>query len=143
MTDDDRAPSPDATPGSPSPAEPATIGYGRPPTHTRWQKGQSGNLRGRPKGQRNLKTDLTLELGETIRVMEGGKPVRMTKQRAFVKALVTRAIKGDARASTALLSMAIKLLDQEDASEPVALPAEDQAILEAFLARHGRKGEGQ
>ena len=30
------------------------VGKGRPPQHSRWQPGQSGNPRGRPKGARSL-----------------------------------------------------------------------------------------
>ena len=42
------------------------VGYRKPPKHTRFKPGQSGNLRGRPKGTKNLKTDLMEELGEKI-----------------------------------------------------------------------------
>jgi len=38
------------------------VGYGNPPKESRFKKGQSGNRRGRPKGSKNLKTDLTEEL---------------------------------------------------------------------------------
>ncbi len=33
------------------------VGYCKPPKRTRFQPGQSGNPRGRPKGTKNLKTD--------------------------------------------------------------------------------------
>jgi hypothetical protein len=33
-------------------------GYGKPPLHTRFKPGQSGNPRGRPKGSLNFTTDL-------------------------------------------------------------------------------------
>jgi hypothetical protein len=34
----------------PNPPRPYTVGYGKPPVHTRFQKGVSGNPRGRPRG---------------------------------------------------------------------------------------------
>lgn len=44
------------------------VGYGKPPKHSRWKKGQSGNPRGRPKGTRGLKTDLHDELVATMEI---------------------------------------------------------------------------
>lgn len=55
-----------------------TVGYGKPPRHTRFQKGQSGNPRGRPKGARGLKADLRAELSERVRVTENGRTRRLT-----------------------------------------------------------------
>ena len=40
------------------------VGYGKPPRHTRFTKGQSGNPRGRPPGAKNLKTLLSEALNE-------------------------------------------------------------------------------
>jgi hypothetical protein len=47
-------------------------GYGKPPRHTRFKKGQSGNPRGRPKGSKNLTTLLTEALNEPVIVAENG-----------------------------------------------------------------------
>ena len=54
-----------------------TIGYGKPPEHSRFQKGQSGNKKGRPKGARNLKTETIEELSETVTVRIGDRLVRV------------------------------------------------------------------
>ncbi len=113
------------------------VGYGKPPKHTRFQPGQSGNPRGRPKGTKNLKTDLMEELGEKILVREGDHARQVSKQRALVKTLLTRALKGDVRAANLLLSMMMRLLDTgEGAPEEVEdLHADELEILEAYKER--------
>lgn len=139
MSDNYKNPDTDSPLTNDQAGEPKT-GYCSPPQHSRWKKGQSGNKKGRPKGQGNLKSDLIMELGEVIRVTEGGKQVKMTKQRAFVKSLVARAIKGDARASGALLSFVIKHLADEQTDETIPLANDDAALLARFLERHKSTG---
>ena len=121
------------------------VGYRKPPKHTRFQPGESGNPRGRQKGTKNLKTDLMEELGEKILVHEGGQARKLSKQRALVKALFARALKGDARAVNSLLSMMMRLLDTGEGSEPEGsqdLHPDELEILEAYkkrLTRSDRK----
>lgn len=117
------------------------VGNKRPPVHSRFKKGQSGNPRGRPKGSLNFKTDLIAELAEAIVVNEGGSRRKITKQRAFVKATIAKAIQGDGRATSALIGIIAKLAPP-DAAEPAAsapLSTEDQAILDAYVARQSQK----
>jgi Family of unknown function (DUF5681) len=45
------------------------VGYGKPPRHTRFKKGQSGNPRGRPNGSKNLSTLLSETLSEPVIVV--------------------------------------------------------------------------
>jgi hypothetical protein len=113
------------------------VGYGKPPKHTRFQPGRSGNPRGRPKGTKNLKTDLIEELGERILVREGEQARHVSKQRAVVKTLMARTLKADTRAASLLLSMMMKLLDTGEAAEDIAEPLhEDELeILKTFEAR--------
>ena len=85
-----------------------SVGYCRTPEHTRFQKGESGNPKGRPKGTRNLLTDVQEELPERIPIREGERHLRVSKQRAIVKALVSKAVKGDTRAAGQIIGMLAK-----------------------------------
>lgn len=118
-----------------------SVGYKRPPAATRWKKGESGNPKGRVKGQLNLKTDLLAELGEIIQIGESGKTRKITKQRALLKALTARGIKGDARSANLVLNLMMRLLEPDAAalSSDADLSADDRAIVDAFLARKIQK----
>ena len=69
------------------------VGYKHPPAHAQFQPGRSGNPHGRRKNVRNFKTDLIEELREQIPIRENGRERKISKQRAFIKALVAAAIK--------------------------------------------------
>ena len=114
------------------------VGYAKPPKSTRFQKGRSGNPRGRPKGTRNLKTDLAEELAETVLLTEGGKTRKVSKQRAMLKATVNKAIRGDTRAHALLLTLRERYLDGET-EEPRTLHPDDREILELYIASRQEK----
>jgi hypothetical protein len=112
-----------------------TIGYGRPPTHTRFRPGQSGNPAGRRKGVRNLSTDVKRALKVPVKVKEGGRTRAISTQEGALMVLREKALKGDARALDRLLELA--RLFNNDAGEigpGQALSADDQAILAAYAA---------
>jgi hypothetical protein len=92
------------------------VGYRKPPKHTRFRPGRSGNPKGRPKGTKNLKTDLVEELAEKIRVREGDKTQHVSKQRAMLKALMAKGLKGDVRAVAQLVAMMGRLMDLGETS---------------------------
>jgi hypothetical protein len=113
------------------------VGYGKPPGHSRFKKGQSGNPTGRSGGTKNLKTDLNEELQESVLVREGESATRISKQRAIVKTLMAKTLKGDSSAARTLIGMMYKVLDLQDdapaADEPLA--ADDAEVLEAYERR--------
>jgi hypothetical protein len=119
------------------------VGYGKPPKRTQFKPGRSGNPKGRPKGTRNLKTDLIEELSERVAITENGKPLRVSKQRLMVKALTARAVKGDTKAASILISLLAQTmgLDPQDGAK-VDLSEEDDAILAAWMARVKRNADG-
>ena len=89
----------------------------------------------RPPKARNLKTELVAELGARIRVREGDREVSISKQEAFIKTLVARALKGDARASSLLVGLMAKLLDVEVDLAERGVDASEKAIIDAYVAR--------
>lgn len=114
------------------------VGYRRPPKHTQFKKGRSGNPKGRPKGTRNLKTDLEEELGETIRLREGGIERRLSKQRALIKGTLAKAIGGDQRATATVLRIVERWFDEApspDSHEANDLSDAELSLLEAYLER--------
>jgi hypothetical protein len=112
------------------------VGYGKPPQHTRWQKGQSGNPRGRPKASRGLKTDLHAELVSRMTIQISGKPITATKQQLMLKTLTARAAAGDVRAIQTLIGLVMQVFGPEDrGGDQKRLSAQDQQILVELLAR--------
>jgi hypothetical protein len=71
------------------------IGYGRPPQHTRFPKGQSGNPKGRPKGSPALASIWLRAMNEKVTINENGQRRRITEQEAAVKQLANKAASGE------------------------------------------------
>jgi hypothetical protein len=88
------------------------VGYGRPPIRSRFQPGQSGNPRGRPK-RRTIKADLRDALSATTGRSDGS-----TKQETLVQKLVDDAVGGDLASMKLLFALTASLLRDESDPEP-------------------------
>ena len=82
------------------------VGYGKPPPHSQFRPGQSGNPAGRRKGVRNLKTDVKRTLAMPVKVKEGGRTRTRSTQEAALMVLREKALNGDTRALDRLLELA-------------------------------------
>jgi hypothetical protein len=113
------------------------VGYGKPPPHTRFKKGQSGNPRGRPAGAKNLKTLLTDALNEPVVVTENGGHRKITKREAIVTQLVNRSATADWRAIKILFDILRDIEVQTEAASPEtpASTAADEKVIEQLRAR--------
>ena len=117
------------------------IGYGRPPHHTRFKKGRSGNPKGRPGGAKNLSTVLSEALNERVIIAENGGRRKISKRQAIIKQIVNQAAKGDWRAAKLLFDI---LQEIEPRTEPEpsesAFGSADEKVIEQLKARmRGKK----
>jgi len=73
------------------------VGYGRPPTKTRWQAGQSGNPRGRPKASKAALLESMADILSAPVTARGGdgKAVELGGLEAAYLALCKKALNGD------------------------------------------------
>ena len=75
------------------------VGYSKPPRHTRFKPGVSGNPRGRPKDAKNLSTLVHEALNEPVVVAENGRRRKVSKRQAIITQLVNRSAQADLKAS--------------------------------------------
>ena len=72
----------------------ARSGYGKPPVAHQFKRGQSGNLKGRPKGTKNESTLLRELLHRKIEVREGGRTKKVTILEAIHLRIAEELVKG-------------------------------------------------
>ena len=118
------------------------VGYGKPPRHTRFAKGQSGNPRGRPRGAKNFTTLLEEALDEPVIVTENGGRRKVSKRQAIVTQLVNRSATADFRAIKLLFEI---VRENERHTEPASagtaeFSEAEEKVLEQIWSRFS-KGE--
>jgi hypothetical protein len=112
------------------------VGYGKPPLHTRFQKGKSGNPKGRPRGKKNMSTLLSTALNASIVVVANGRRKRITKREAIVTQLVNKSAAADLKATQIVLAMLRELESQDDGSaDPAVFTEADHEIIQRIQAR--------
>src|SRR5258708_10825008 len=84
------------------------VGYGEPPKHTQFKPGKSGNPKGRPKGRKNIKTEVLEKLNATVTVNKNGRLIKISTLRAVLEVLGAKALQTDQRAIEQVLRLAEK-----------------------------------
>jgi Family of unknown function (DUF5681) len=113
------------------------VGPGKPPLHTRFKKGQSGNPRGR--SPKNLATLLADALNEKVYVTIDGRRRKITKREAIVTQMVNKSTSADLRATKMLIDM-LKGVEQKAGvapppPAPPPLTEADEQVVEQLVER--------
>src|SRR5690348_4251697 len=116
------------------------VGYGKPPRHTRFPKGQSGNPRGRPKGAKNFKILLSEALDEPVAVTENGGRRKVTKREAIVKQLVNQSAIANWRAIKILLDLVREVEGETQPASPEtsSFTEADEQVIAQLKARFSK-----
>jgi Family of unknown function (DUF5681) len=85
------------------------VGKYKPLVHTRWQPGQSANPSGRPKGRRNLKTELEEIVSKKITIRDGETERKYSLLGANLLAHGIKGAKGDAWSFSLFMTNAQKM----------------------------------
>lgn len=112
------------------------VGYKKPPKHSQFKPGESGNPKGRKKGKKNFKTELLEEMYEKVVIQEKGKPCSISKQRVLLKQQINKAMQGDTQSAKLLLGWMQQIVVEEESKESCAvdsMPPSDAEILEYHL----------
>ena len=74
------------------PDKPYAVGNKKPPLHTQFKPGQSGNPSGRPKGRPKFAAILMDEFYKIVSATINGKPVKENQARLFARSIITDGI---------------------------------------------------
>lgn len=96
------------------------VGFGRPPVHTRFLPGKSGNPSGLRKKSKDLKARLKKAAEEKVEVQEGGRKRKVKKIDLAVTQMMNKAAQGQ----PTFLKMAFKEIQSAEAAEPSVAPQE-------------------
>ena len=106
------------------------VGYGRPPVHSRFKPGHSGNPKGRPKGQRNLASEIARAMAMPVPVTVNGRRKNVSTMTALLWRLREKALGGDHKSLQLLINLhQVNHADDKGQESLSTLLAEDAAIL--------------
>lgn len=112
------------------------VGYKKPPAHSRFQPGVSGNPRGKAKGAVSFQAALDRELNTLVDIKEGGKTRKVTKRLALAKQYLGRALQGDERAFARILPLILALDSGKELQQAAHELSEADALI---LKRNARR----
>ena len=124
------------TPDGAAPSSAYAVGRGRPPLHTRFQKGNTAHLKRRRRAAPNLKASLLAALDRRVPVDEDGRRRLVARRELGIERLAENFARADPYAVKLLLHL---LLEGEGRSDEPSAPADfevaDKLVIANLLAR--------
>lgn len=113
---------------------PYAVGYARPPEHSRFKPGRSGNPRGRSRGAKNASTIIRDALSERVQLK--GSSRKMSKLELGITQLANKAANGDLKAIGMVMAL-YREVEAETAGRSKEQPLDhaDREILEMLLQK--------
>jgi hypothetical protein len=85
--------------------EPPKVGYGRPPKSTQFQRGRSGNPKGRPRKAKRFQSLVEEVFSQKVKITENGQTKKVTVSRLVLTQLSRKAGKGEIQATREVLRL--------------------------------------
>jgi hypothetical protein len=110
------------------------VGYGKPPKHTQWPKGTSGNRDGRPKKKTSIEDLLLAECRKTHRIIEDGVQKKVTGNELLAKR-IWRAIVQESSSKSLLASLEfLRKLEAEHSTPLDGIPKHGVLVVTGRLS---------
>lgn len=81
------------------------VGYGKPPEHSQFKPGKSGNPKGRPKGSKSFKSVLEAAFHQQVPIVMNGKSATVPVIKAVTMKLLAMAMAGNQGALKMVLEL--------------------------------------
>lgn len=112
------------------------VGYGKPPKHTRFAPGVSGNPKGKPRKSRTFDEEVQVVLSTLVPVTINGKKTYVTKSKLLLEQIINGAI----NKNPTMMRLAIPLLRLSDGAPDFEILPEDKQTLQALMKNFNSDG---
>jgi hypothetical protein len=118
--------------------------YGKPPKANQFRKGQTGNPRGKRRGEENIASAFKRIVLRRVKINDGEKVRTVTLAEAVILKNINAALQKNPFAMSNIFRLAeeagefLDFTDAKQVGRPIAVP-EKKTSMEEFLAEFGRK----
>lgn len=116
------------------------VGFCKPPVHTRFKPGQSGNPKGRPKGSMDTLRLIDKIVSKKVTATIDGRPLKISKRQAMLLRMANEATQGNLNTFKTILPLLMQIDARKAAHAAAAastISRTDREILDEYLHKKG------